>query len=185
MARRRMFSLDVVDTDSFLDLPSSSQALYFHLGMRADDDGFVRSPRRITSMAGCSPDDLKLLAVKGFVILFESGICVIRDWKKNNYIQSDRRTDTAFVQERAMLEVSEDRSYRLMESTCIQSVSILDTQDRRDKRSIEQGRIEEIRPDESNLAEKRLGGVGDGAYKPLSETDFEIRRQMGLKKLGL
>ena len=72
MAKRRMFSLDVVDTDSFLDLPASSQSLYFHLGMRADDDGFVSSPKRITAMVGAAGDDLKLLIAKGFVIPFES-----------------------------------------------------------------------------------------------------------------
>ena len=74
MARRRMFSLDVVDTDRFLDMPSSTQALYFHLGMRADDDGFVASPKRTTAMCGCSADDLNLLAAKGFVKPFESGV---------------------------------------------------------------------------------------------------------------
>ena len=137
MARRRMFSLDVVDTDAFLDLPSSSQALYFHLGMRADDDGFVSSPKRITATVSASPDDLKLLITKGFVIPFDSGVCVIRDWKKNNYIQSDRRTDTAFVAEKALLQVGEDRAYQLLDTTCIHSVSELDTQIRSNKISSE------------------------------------------------
>lgn len=135
MARRRMFSLDVVDTDAFLDLPSSSQALYFHLGMRADDDGFVSSPKRITATVSASPDDLKLLITKGFVIPFDSGVCVIRDWKKNNYIQSDRRTDTAFVAEKALLQISEDRAYQLLDTACIHLVSELDTQISLDKTS--------------------------------------------------
>lgn len=74
MAKRRMFSLDVVDTDTFLDMPASTQALYFHLGMRADDDGFVASPRKITTMVNCSNDDLKLLLSKGFIIPFDSGV---------------------------------------------------------------------------------------------------------------
>ena len=104
MARRRMFSLDVVDTDSFLDLPSSSQALYFHLGMRADDDGFVSSPKRITATVGASPDDLRLLVAKGLIIPFESGVCVIRDWKVNNYLRSDRYTPTLYQTEKAQLE---------------------------------------------------------------------------------
>ena len=94
MAKRRMFSLDVVDTDAFLDLPASSQSLYFHLGIRADDDGFVSSPRRITAMVSASADDLKLLAAKGFVIPFQSGVCVIRDCRINNYIQKDRYSPT-------------------------------------------------------------------------------------------
>ncbi len=103
MAKRRMFSLDVVDTDAFLDLPASSQSLYFHLGMRADDDGFVSSPKRITAMVNASGDDLKLLIAKGFVILFDSGVCVIRDWRVNNYIQSDRYTATLYVEEKWQL----------------------------------------------------------------------------------
>ena len=95
MARRRMFSLDVVDTDRFLDMPSSTQALYFHLGMRADDDGFVASPKRTAAMCGCSADDLNLLAAKGFVRPFESGVLVIIDWRKNNQIRPDRYTPHA------------------------------------------------------------------------------------------
>lgn len=103
MARRRMFSLDVVDTDAFLDMSSSAQALYFHLGMRADDDGFVSSPKRITATVGASPDDLKLLAAKGFIIPFESGVCVIRDWKINNYLRPDRYTPTLYQAEKQQL----------------------------------------------------------------------------------
>ena len=105
MARRRMFSLDVVDTDRFLDMPSSTQALYFHLGMRADDDGFVASPKRTAAMCGCSADDLNLLAAKGFVRPFESGVLVIVDWRKNNQIRPDRYTPTQFLEEKAQLGI--------------------------------------------------------------------------------
>lgn len=105
MARRRMFSLDVVDTDRFLDMPSSTQALYFHLGMRADDDGFVASPKRTTAMCGCSANDLNLLAAKGFVRPFESGVLVIVDWKKNNLLRPDRYTPTQFQKEKAQLGI--------------------------------------------------------------------------------
>ena len=105
MARRRMFSLDVVDTDRFLDMPSSTQALYFHVGMRADDDGFVASPKRTTAMCGCSADDLNLLAAKGFVRPFESGVLVIVDWKKNNLLRPDRYTPTQFQKEKAQLGI--------------------------------------------------------------------------------
>lgn len=105
MARRRMFSLDVVDTDRFLDMPSSTQALYFHFGMRADDDGFVASPKRTTAMCGCSADDLNLLAAKGFVRPFESGVLVIVDWNKNNLLRPDRYTPTQFQKEKAQLGI--------------------------------------------------------------------------------
>lgn len=95
-----MFSLDVVDTDKFLDMPVSTQALYFQLGMRADDDGFVASPKRITQMVGCASDDLKILITKGFVIPFDSGVCLIRDWLTNNYIRPDRYKPTMREQEK-------------------------------------------------------------------------------------
>jgi hypothetical protein len=101
MARRRMFSLDVVDTDLFLEMPASAQALYFHLGMRADDDGFVSSPKRILRSTGCAEDDLRLLIAKNFIIPFGSGVCVITDWKLNNYIRNDRYTPTIYIAENA------------------------------------------------------------------------------------
>ncbi len=106
MARRRMFSLDVVDTDRFLDMPSSTQNLYFQLGMRADDDGFVASPKRITAICGCSADDLKILIQKEFVIPFESGVMVITDWKINNQIKNDRYKPTQYAAEKAQLRTN-------------------------------------------------------------------------------
>lgn len=106
MARRRMFSLDVVDTDKFLDMPSSTQALYFHLGMHADDDGFVSSPKRIAKTANCSEDDLKLLIAKKYLIPFESGVVVISDWKINNWIRSDRKQSTRYKYEKSLLDIN-------------------------------------------------------------------------------
>ena len=135
MAKRRMFSLDVVDTDTFLDLPASSQSLYFHLGMRADDDGFVSSPKRITAMVNASNDDLKLLIAKGFVIPFDSGVCVIRDWKVNNYIQRDRYLPTLYFEEKRHLSCEKSGRYNYSDTVCIQDVSTLDTQGRRGKES--------------------------------------------------
>ena len=105
MAKRRMFSLDVVDTDKFTDMPISAQALYFHLGMRADDDGFVSSPKRIMNGIGSSADDMTILQAKGYVIPFQAGVCVITDWKRNNQIKSDRYQATAYVEELSMLTV--------------------------------------------------------------------------------
>jgi len=98
-----MFSLDVVDTDKFLDMPVSAQALYFHLGMRADDDGFVSSPRKITSLIGSNADDLKILVSKQFIIPFDSGVIVIADWKVNNYLRSDRYKGTRYIGEMEQL----------------------------------------------------------------------------------
>lgn len=121
-----MFSLDVVDTDAFLDLPISSQALYFHLGMRADDDGFVSSPKRVTAMIGANQDDLKLLIAKGFAIALNNGIVVIRHWRQNNYIQKDRYKETIYQEELSLLSVEngvyKEGMYK-MDTSCIQDVS--------------------------------------------------------------
>ena len=136
MARRRMFSLDVVDTDAFLDMPSSAQNLYFHLGMRADDEGFVSSPKRITSLVSSSAEDFRLLVAKGYIIPFESGVCVVRDWKINNYIQADRKRETLHFAEKAQLSTDDAAAYMLADTSCIQNASSLDTQD-----SIELGEV--------------------------------------------
>ncbi len=108
MANKRMFSLNVVDTDRFLDMPVSAQALYFHLGMHGDDDGFVSSPQKITRAVGCNSDDLRLLAAKNFVIPFDSGVVVITDWKRNNTLRNDRYIATDYKAEKALL--TEDKS---------------------------------------------------------------------------
>ena len=101
-----MFSADIVNQDNFLDMPIDSQLLYFHLGMLADDEGFV-SPKRIMRMIGASEDSLKLLLAKGFVIPFESGVIVIKHWKQNNYIQKDRFTPSIFHKECELLKTQD------------------------------------------------------------------------------
>lgn len=136
MAQRRMFSLTVVDTDNFLDMPQSTQNLYFHLGMRADDDGFVSSPRKIIKIVGAGNDDLKLLASKGYIIPFESGVCVITDWNQNNYIQKDRYHETIYTSEKSLLQKDSQGVYRL----CIHDVYAMDTQVRLGKSSLELGK---------------------------------------------
>lgn len=127
MAQRRMFSLEIVNTDSFLDMPASAQCLYFHLGMRADDDGFVGAPKRIAALVNCGLDDLRLLVSKGFIIAFPSGVIVITDWKSNNYIQKDRYRPTTYSVEMAQLQVVGGR-YTILDTHCIQTVSKMDTQ---------------------------------------------------------
>lgn len=127
MAQRRMFSLTVVDTDRFLSLPVGAQCLYFHLGMRADDDGFVSSPRKIMSFVTCTEDDFRLLIAKGFVIPFQSGVCVIRDWKENNYIQKDRYHPTRYQAEKQSLSIGSNGAYIAENDRCIHGVYSLDT----------------------------------------------------------
>lgn len=137
MAERRMFSKTVIDSDAFLEMPLSAQALYFHLSMRADDDGFVNSPRRIMRLICCSDDDMKLLIAKNFVILFESGIVVIKHWRIHNYIQKDRYHETNYIKEKRMLRLNENNSYSKVDTPCIQDVSKLDTEVRLGKDSLD------------------------------------------------
>lgn len=108
MANKRMFSVDVVCTDKFLEMPTSTQALYFQLGMKADDDGFVSAPRQITRMTNCSDDDLRLLISKGYLIPFDSGVVVIKDWRINNYLRKDRYTETRYTEEKQSLQIVSD-----------------------------------------------------------------------------
>lgn len=116
MARRRMFSLDVIDTDAFTDMAVSAQCLYFHLGMHGDDDGFVSSPRRIAKSIGCNVDDLKLLTVKGFIIPFDSGVVVLKDWNVNNTLRNDRYHPTIYQAEKASVQLNKAGQYELVVS---------------------------------------------------------------------
>lgn len=108
MANRRMFSRDIVCSDRFLDMPSSAQALYFQYGLEADDDGFVSAPKKIIRLTNASEDDLRILIAKKFVLPFESGVVVIRDWKINNYLRKDRYTPTRFKEELEQLTLVND-----------------------------------------------------------------------------
>lgn len=124
MAERRMFSKTIIDSDAFLDMPLSTQALYFHLSMRADDEGFVGNPRKILRMIGASEDDIKILIMKRFILTFDSGIVVIKHWKIHNYIQNDRFKETTYLEEKATLTLDGKRAY----TECIQDVSKLEAQ---------------------------------------------------------
>ena len=120
-----MFTKKITESDAFLDMPSSTQMLYFHFSMNADDDGFVNNPKKIQKMCGASDDDFKLLIAKSFIILFDSGIIVIKHWKMHNYIQADRYRPTDYVEEKSMLGIKSNKAYTLdvskMDTECIQN----------------------------------------------------------------
>ena len=119
MANRRMFSLKVVDTDAFLDMPQSSQLLYYSLAMRADDDGFISNPKKIMRMLGSQDDDFKVLIGKKFIIPFESGVCVIKHWLIHNLIRGDRYAPTQWVREKEKLEIEEKTNKYSLKSNVI------------------------------------------------------------------
>lgn len=141
MAERRMFAKTIIDSDAFIDMPVTARLLYYDLGMRADDDGFVNSPRKIMRIIGASLDDLNILCAKKFIIPFSNGVIVVKHWRINNSIQSDRYHETKYTELKAQLELDENKSYRLVDNsmytTCIQDGYKMDTQVRLGKDSID------------------------------------------------
>lgn len=138
IAERRMFAKTIVLSDAFLDMPLSARCLYFTLGMLADDDGFVNSPKSIMRQAGASTDDLNLLLAKRFILAFDSGVIVIKHWRIHNYIQKDRYKESKYLEEKSTLTIDQNGAY----TECIQDVSTLDTQVRlgKDRDRIELGK---------------------------------------------
>ena len=113
MAKKRMFRLDVLETDAFMDMPLTTQALYFHLNLRADDDGFVANPKMITRNIGASMDDLNLLIAKRFVLLFEDGVIVIKHWRLHNNLTTNRYQETKFIEDKSFLLIKDNGAYSL------------------------------------------------------------------------
>lgn len=123
MAERRMFSKEIIDSDAFLDMPVSTQNLYFHLGMRADDQGFVNSPNKIMNTCKASKNDIDLLILKSFIIPFESGVVVIKHWLINNLIRADRLKPTRYQEEYSQLNVKNNDAYSLTSHDFVNQVS--------------------------------------------------------------
>lgn len=187
MAEKRMFSKSIVNSDAFLDMPLSTQALYFHLGMEADDEGFVGNPKRIQRIIGASDDDMKILLAKRYLLSFESGIVVVKHWYINNFIRQDRVKETTYLEERDMLRLDEKKSYT--EKNGIPSDNQVTTkcQPRLDK-----NRLEEIRLDKNsvdNNAHTREEDrntfnddyFGDMDFLPSQPTLQEIKDYIALK----
>ena len=115
MARKRMFRLDVLETDAFMDMPLTAQALYFHLNLRADDDGFIGNPNQVVRSIGASADDLKLLIAKRFVLIFEDGVIVIKHWRLHNTLSQNRYHETNFTEDKALLRIKDNKAYTFNE----------------------------------------------------------------------
>ena len=163
MAQKRMFNKTLTNSDEFLDLPDSSQVLYFHLSMNADDEGFVNNWKSIIRMTGTKEDDLKLLIAKSFIIPFESGIIVIRHWKLNNYLQNDRIKPTQYQEELKQLSKDKNGVYNLY-TKCIHSI---------DKNSIVENSIEyKKEKEEKEKVEKKKYGE----FENVLLTDDELKK---------
>lgn len=155
MGSHRMFTNAVTDSDLFLEMPLSAQALYFHLGLHADDDGFVSSPKRIARSIGCNEDDIKLLIAKGFVICFDSGIIVITHWNLHNSIRKDRKKDTLFKAEKALLLLDNGTYSELdnqLTTVCQPSVNQLSAQDKISKDKISKDKLSKDKTDSVSTA---------------------------------
>lgn len=181
MAEKRMFTKKITDSDAFLNMPLSAQALYFHLNMAADDEGFVNNPQKIQRVIGAAEDDLKLLMAKNFIIAFDSGVIVIKHWKMHNYIAKDRFHSTDYIDERRMLEVKENGAYTTSvyksNTECIQD-------DDRDKNSIDKNRLDKSRED----IRHKYGEYGhvmltDKQYQKLIDDYGEDATQKAIKKV--
>lgn len=130
LANKRMFTMKIVDTDAFLDMPLSTQCLYFHLNMRADDDGFIGNPKRIEKIIGANDDDLKLLIAKRFVILFDDGVIVIKHWRMHNTLSRDRYVETSYTDEKKKLLLKDNGSYSLTNGNSIDDTKLIERSNR-------------------------------------------------------
>ena len=160
MAEKRMFAKTIIDSDLFLDMPVTAQLLYFHLCMRADDDGFINNPKRIMRDVRCSDDDMKMLIAKDFVIPFESGVIVIKHWRLHNYIQRDRYKPT-LGDEINLLTTNKNKVYERMDTECIQIGNRLDTEciqidNKMDTECVQIGDTDKSRLDKNREDKSRL-----------------------------
>lgn len=127
MAERRMFAKTIIDSDAFLDMPITARLLYYDLGMRADDDGFVNSPKKIMRMIGASQDDLNILVAKKFIIPFDNGVVVIKHWRIHNYIRKDTYNETTYKDQKSLLALDENKAYtKVNEEIYIDSRRVVD-----------------------------------------------------------
>ena len=158
MAERRMFAKTIIDSDAFIDMPVTARLLYYDLSMRADDDGFVNSPKKIMRMIGASQDDLSILIIRKFIIPFDSGVVVIKHWRIHNYIRKDMYHETKYKEEKEQLELDENNAYvSNMSQLCNEPVTSPSTQVRLGKDRLGKDRIEEGKKNSSPPARHRYG----------------------------
>ena len=172
MAERRMFAKTIVLSDAFLDMPMSARCLYMTLGMVADDDGFVNSPRSVMRQCGASEDDMLILLSKKFVLSFDSGVIVIKHWRINNYLQKDRYTETKYINEKNELSIDEKGAYHMDEqSMYTQGVY---TQDRLGKESI----------DKDSVGKESIGNNNNSISLSTREKNEKMQQAIDYAKLA-
>lgn len=165
MAERRMFAMTIIDSDDFLDMPLTTQALYFHLSMRADDDGFINNPKKIQRTIGATDGDAAMLIAKKFIIPFETGVVVIKHWRINNYLRSDRYHETVYQEEKSRLCIKENRAYTLAKD--VEKPIGIPVVDQR----YTENRIDKNRQDKTSKEETRSIVVEEEGYSTVKESD--------------
>lgn len=172
MAKKRMFDKEVVGTDAFTDMPASSQALYFHLGMNADDDGFVGNPKSTQRQCGASDDDMRVLILKQYIIAFDSGVVLMKHWNINNFIRKDRYKPTTHIKEKSLIVLCDDNSY---------GITTVNTGFRLVNQRSTQYSIEEYSKEKCSLVEESVVSVSahesntldtDALYQPLRKEEL-------------
>lgn len=169
MAQRRMFSQLVVDTDNFMDLPADAKVLYFYLNMHADDDGFVSNPKTIKRMIGVSDDNLKILIAKQYILPFDDGAVVIKDWRIHNYIRKDRYSETAFQKDKAQLIIDSNGQYQLAKD--VTPPKKIEEKKTVDQRSTTGTPPVDKRSPQDRLGKDRLGKDKDSIYVESKDSD--------------
>lgn len=176
MANKRMFTMKIVDSDAFLDMPLSSQCLYFHLNMRADDDGFIGNPKRIMKIVGASEDDLKLLIAKRFLLVFENGVIVIKHWRMHNTLSQNRYHETQYKDEKSFLRIKENGSYSLNKGQIIDDSKLIEAKEKYDKSRRLTNGLQAADTDKDLDLDKDLGLDLD------SELDLDLDQDKDLEK---
>jgi hypothetical protein len=180
MAERRMFAKTIIDSDAFLEMPISARLLYYDLSMRADDDGFVNSPKKIMRVIGATKDDMNILILRKFIIPFESGIVVIKHWRIHNYIRKDTYSETPYKEEKELLELDENKTYKLKSKTSRLAVDLPSTQVRIGKDSIDKDSIDKdnipASEEKSSPESVKASKHKHGEYKNVLLKDEELQR---------
>ena len=185
MAEKRMFAKAIVDSDIFLEMPVSARLLYYDLNMRADDDGFVNSPKKIMRITGATNDDMNVLIARKYVIPFDSGIVVIRHWRINNYLRSDRYHETAFKNEKAQLVLEDGVYYGKSEDKQLTSgipsgIPVGDA----DKNSIDKNSIDKNSKKTSTTSEKKKLHFGEYNHVQLTQEEYDkLKKEFGEKAI--
>lgn len=182
MAKKRMFRLDVLETDAFMDMPLTTQALYFHLNLRADDDGFVGNPKRIARVIGASLDDLNLLIAKKFVLTFEDGVIVIKHWRLHNNLTSNRYQETKFIEDKSFLKVKENGVYSFDHGEPIDDAHYIEvgkreTKQRRNKDETKTS-LDKDSIGKDSIVYPPISPTGNVETKPKKETQIQLFRRL-------